>query len=128
MTAQTRLPKYAACRPHAVYCDMLAQYWALTKPRVTQLAIFCAVIGMFLSTSELPPWRLVVAATLGIWLLAGAAFAVNSLIEKHIDARNGAHPHAPIATWRTVAVAGDRVFRADGRGRHVDALHTSSIR
>ena len=40
---------------------------------------------MFLSTSELPPWRLVVFATLGIWLLAGAAFAVNSLIEKHID-------------------------------------------
>ncbi|MBC8119445.1 MAG: protoheme IX farnesyltransferase, partial [Burkholderiaceae bacterium] len=66
---------------------MPAQYWALTKPRVTQLAIFCAVIGMFLSTAELPPWRLVLTATLGIWLLAGAAFAVNSLIEMHIDAR-----------------------------------------
>ena len=66
---------------------LLAQYWALTKPRVTQLAIFCAVIGMFLSTSELPPWRLVLIATLGIWLLAGAAFAVNSLLEKHIDGK-----------------------------------------
>jgi len=64
---------------------LLAQYWALTKPRVTQLAIFCAVIGMFLSSAELPPWRVVLVATLGIWLLAGAAFAVNSLIEKHID-------------------------------------------
>lgn len=63
----------------------LVQYWMLTKPRVTQLAIFCAVIGMFLSTSELPPWRLVLIATLGIWLLAGAAFAVNSLLEIHID-------------------------------------------
>lgn len=61
------------------------QYWALTKPRVTQLAIFCAVIGMFLSTAELPPWNVVVVATLGIWLLAGAAFAVNSLIERRID-------------------------------------------
>ena len=66
---------------------MPAQYWALTKPRVTQLAIFCAVIGMFLSTAELPPWRLVLTATLGIWLLAGAAFAVNSLIEMHLDAK-----------------------------------------
>ncbi|MEP6607408.1 MAG: heme o synthase [Burkholderiaceae bacterium] len=66
---------------------LIAQYWALTKPRVTQLAIFCAVIGMFLSTSEPPPWRLVLAATAGIWLLAGAAFAVNSLIEMRIDAK-----------------------------------------
>ena len=27
----------------------MAQYWVLTKPRVTQLAVFCAVIGMFLA-------------------------------------------------------------------------------
>ena len=67
--------------------NRMAQYWALTKPRVTQLAVFCAVIGMFLSTESLPPWRLVVAATIGIWLLAGAAFAVNCLVEAEIDAR-----------------------------------------
>ncbi len=67
--------------------NLLAQYWALTKPRVTQLAIFCAVIGMFLATPELPSLRAVAVATVGIWLLAGAAFAVNSLIERHIDAK-----------------------------------------
>jgi protoheme IX farnesyltransferase len=66
---------------------LASQYWALTKPRVTQLALFCTVIGMFLSTRELPPLPRVAIATLGVWLLAGAAFAVNSLIEKHIDAR-----------------------------------------
>lgn len=65
----------------------LVQYLALTKPRVTQLAVFCAVIGMFLATPNLPDWRVVVAATIGIWLLAGAAFAVNCLIEREIDAR-----------------------------------------
>jgi protoheme IX farnesyltransferase len=65
--------------------QLLGQYWMLTKPRVTQLAIFCTVIGMFLSTRELPSLQRVVVATLGIWLLAGAAFAVNSLIEMHID-------------------------------------------
>ncbi len=54
---------------------------------MTQLAIFCAVIGMFLATPELPSLRAVAVATVGIWLLAGAAFAVNSLIERHIDAR-----------------------------------------
>jgi protoheme IX farnesyltransferase len=66
---------------------LASQYWALTKPRVTQLAIFCAVIGMFLAVPGLPSPRDVVMATLGIWLLAGAAFAVNSLIEQHVDAK-----------------------------------------
>jgi heme o synthase len=64
-----------------------AQYWALTKPRVTQLAVFCAVIGMFLSTDGMPGWRPLIAGTIGIWLLAGAAFAVNCLVEAEIDAR-----------------------------------------
>lgn len=64
------------------------QYWRLTKPRVTQLAVFCAVIGMFLATDHgFPPWQVVVPATIGIGLLASAAFAVNCLIESEIDAR-----------------------------------------
>jgi protoheme IX farnesyltransferase len=65
----------------------ISQYWALTKPRVTQLAVFCAVIGMFLATDGFPGWHVLIWATLGIWLLAGAAFAVNCLIEAEIDAR-----------------------------------------
>lgn len=63
------------------------QYWVLTKPRVTQLAVFCAVIGMFLASNGLPPASVVVAGTFGIWLLAAAAFAINCLIEQEIDAR-----------------------------------------
>jgi protoheme IX farnesyltransferase len=59
----------------------------LTKPRVTQLAVFCAVIGMFLATPTLPDMQKVIAGTLGIWLLAAAAFAVNCLIEQRVDAR-----------------------------------------
>lgn len=65
----------------------VAQYWILTKPRVTQLAVFCAVIGMFLASPGFPGWPLLIAATIGIWLLAGAAFAVNCLVERGIDAR-----------------------------------------
>ncbi len=73
------------------------QYWLLTKPRVTQLAIFCSVIGMFLSVPEVPSLSRVVIATLGIWLLAGAAFAVNSLIERHIDAKMARTRMRPLA-------------------------------
>jgi len=66
--------------------SLLRQYLVLTKPRVTQLAVFCAVIGMFLATPGMPdPWR-VAAATAGIWLLAAAAFSINCLIERETDA------------------------------------------
>src|SRR5690606_8008954 len=66
---------------------LFRQYLVLTKPRVTQLAVFCAVIGMFLAAPGIPDLGTVVAATVGIWLLAAAAFAVNCLIEQEIDAR-----------------------------------------
>jgi protoheme IX farnesyltransferase len=73
------------------------QYWLLTKPRVTQLAIFCAVIGMFLSSRDLPGLSSVAVATIGIWLLAGAAFAVNSIIERQIDAKMARTRMRPLA-------------------------------
>ncbi|WP_424193798.1 heme o synthase [Ampullimonas aquatilis] len=78
--------------------NKLAQYYALTKPRVSQLAVFCAVIGMFLSTPELPSWKVLVAASLGIWLLAGAAFAFNCLLERKIDAKMSRTRWRPAAT------------------------------
>lgn len=62
------------------------QYWTLTKPRVVALIVFCAVIGMFLATPGLPGVNALVAGTLGIWLVAGAAAAFNCLVEQQIDA------------------------------------------
>ncbi len=64
-----------------------AQYYALTKPRVVQLIVFCAVIGMLLAQPGLPDMRLAAAATFGIWLVASAAAAFNCLVEQHIDRR-----------------------------------------
>ncbi len=64
-----------------------AQYFALTKPRVVQLIVFCAFIGMLLAEPGWPNWARVAAATLGVWLVASAAAAFNCLVEQHIDAR-----------------------------------------
>jgi protoheme IX farnesyltransferase len=89
--------------------NRIAQYWALTKPRVTQLAVFCAVIGMFLATPELPNWEVVAAATMGIWLLAGAAFAVNCLVEREIDSRMARTARRPMARGE-ITVAQTLVF------------------
>ena len=66
------------------------QFYALTKPRVVQLIVFCALIGMVLGVPGLPGWgevRLAAIACAGIWLVAGAAAAFNCLVEKSIDAK-----------------------------------------
>ena len=65
----------------------LRQYYVLTKPRVVQLIVFCAVIGMLLAVPGLPDWKVALAATAGIWLVAAAAAAFNCLVEQHIDAK-----------------------------------------
>ena len=55
-----------------------AQYYALTKPRVVQLIVFCAFIGMVLAVPGVPgwqDWKLMLAACAGIWLVAAAAAA-----------------------------------------------------
>jgi protoheme IX farnesyltransferase len=62
------------------------QFLALTKPRVVSLIVFTAVIGMFLAAPGLPPTSAVVFGTLGIALVAGAAAAINCLVERKIDA------------------------------------------
>src|SRR2546425_720287 len=58
----------------------LRQFLSLTKPRVVSLIVFCAVIGMYLAAPGWVPPKLLLAATLGIWLVAGAAAAVNCLV------------------------------------------------
>ncbi|MEO8835262.1 MAG: heme o synthase [Caldimonas sp.] len=65
----------------------LRQYYALAKPRVVQLIVFCALIGMLLATPGLPEWRPALGAVVGIWLVAAAAAAFNCLVEQRIDAR-----------------------------------------
>ncbi|GAB4398082.1 MAG: heme o synthase [Rhodoferax sp.] len=69
---------------------LLRQYYVLTKPRVVQLIVFCALIGMVLAVPGVPTWadvQLAMIASVGIWLVAAAAAAFNCLIEKRIDAR-----------------------------------------
>jgi protoheme IX farnesyltransferase len=63
------------------------QFYVLTKPRVVQLIVFCAVIGMLLAVPGLPDWRVALAATAGIWLVAAAAAAFNCIVEQRIDSK-----------------------------------------
>jgi heme o synthase len=87
------------------------QFYALTKPRVVQLIVFCAVIGMLLAQPGLPDLALAAWATLGIWLVASAAAAFNCLVEQHIDAKMARTSWRPTAKGQltnaqTLAFAG----------------------
>ena len=71
---------------HGTLAQQLRAFYALTKPRVVSLIVFTAVIGMFLAVPGMVPAKILVAATLGIALVAGAAAAVNCLVEQKVDA------------------------------------------
>jgi heme o synthase len=62
-------------------------YWIITKPRVTLLAVFTAFIGMLLVDKSLPSLTVLIGGNLGIWLIAGASFAMNCLLEAAVDAK-----------------------------------------
>src|SRR5436309_15083839 len=88
----------------------LRQFVALTKPRVVSLIVFTAVIGMFLAVPGIPPARAVLFGTLGIALVAGAAAAINCLVEQKIDAtmartRGRPLPRGEITSLQTLVFA-----------------------
>jgi protoheme IX farnesyltransferase len=92
---------------------VLVQFLELTKPRVNALIVFTAVIGMMLAYPVGISWdvRLMLTATAGIALVAGAAAAFNCLVEQQIDqkmARTRARPTVAgsIATWQVLLLAG----------------------
>jgi protoheme IX farnesyltransferase len=90
--------------------SVVRQFYALMKPRVIQLIVFCALIGMVLAVPGVPSLqdvRLALIACLGIWLVAGAAAAFNCLVEKGIDAkmrRTAWRPTAKgeLSDWQTL--------------------------
>jgi len=73
--------------PRPTTATLWGQFYALTKPRVVQLIVFCALIGMLLAEPGWPDWRLAAVATVGIWFVAAAAAAFNCLVEQQIDRR-----------------------------------------
>src|SRR5262245_5145685 len=91
----------------------LRQFLELTKPRVVSLIVFCAVIGMFLAVpaGSWIPLDVLLAATAGIALVAGAAAAVNCLVEQKIDAvmartRARPLPRGELSSLQTLVFAG----------------------
>jgi len=87
------------------------QFYRLTKPRVVSLIVFTAIIGMFLATPGMVPPGILIAATIGIALTAGAAAAFNCLVEQKVDAvmartRGRPLPRGEVTSLQTLVFAG----------------------
>jgi protoheme IX farnesyltransferase len=83
----------------------LRDYWELTKPKVVALVVFTAIVGMLLAAPGLPPTRVMLFATLGIWLAAASAAAINHVLDRRIDAEMVRTRRRPIPSGHVSEVA-----------------------
>ncbi len=75
-------------------------YLELTKPRVVALMILTALIGMCMAVPGFVPWQPLVLGNLGIALCAGAAAAINHIVDERIDQQMARTKGRPVATGR----------------------------
>ncbi len=75
-------------------------YYTLTKPRVVQLLVFTAIVGMFLATPGMVPWDVLVLGSLGIGLAAASGAVVNHVVDQRVDAQMSRTRERPLPTGR----------------------------
>ncbi|GHD24025.1 protoheme IX farnesyltransferase [Halioglobus japonicus] len=75
-------------------------YKELTKPNVVLLMILCSAIGMFMAVPGMVPLDVLILGNLGIALCAGAAAAVNHLVDQRIDQQMARTLNRPVATGK----------------------------
>nr|WP_315405500.1 heme o synthase [uncultured Pseudomonas sp.] len=80
-------------------------YLELTKPKVVVLMLITSLVGMFLATRAGVPWTVLVFGNLGIGLCAGAAAAVNHVVDRRIDALMARTHKRPLAEGRVAPLA-----------------------
>ena len=80
-------------------------YLELTKPKVVLLMLITSLVGMFLATRAGVPWTVQVFGNLGIGLCAGAAAAVNHVVDRRIDSIMARTHKRPVTAGRVTVPA-----------------------
>jgi len=75
-------------------------YKELTKPNVVALMILTSTIGMFMAVPGMVPLNALILGNLGIAMCAGAAAAINHLVDQQVDLRMTRTQNRPIAQGR----------------------------
>ncbi|MHA6491719.1 heme o synthase [Pseudomonas borbori] len=86
---------------HASWRD----YLELTKPRVVVLMLITSLVGMFLATRAGVAWQVLIFGNLGIGLCAGAAAAVNHVVDRRIDSIMARTLKRPVTSGRVSPTA-----------------------
>jgi len=81
-------------------------YIEMCKPRVVLLMLLCTLVGMFLATTAMVPWNILVFGSLGVALVAGSAAALNHLVDAGVDAKMARTRNRPIAQGRVSNLQG----------------------
>ena len=87
-----------ATPPLSTAAPLWREYLELTKPKVVLLIAFTSIVGTLLAVPGLPPLRALVLGTLGIWLAASSAAAINHVIDQRIDSEMARTRHRPLPT------------------------------
>jgi protoheme IX farnesyltransferase len=87
-------------RSHALLrpLGLWREYLELTKPKVSLLIVFTALVGMVLSVPGWVPVPALIFGTLGIALASGSAAAFNHVLDRRIDERMARTSHRPLPT------------------------------
>jgi protoheme IX farnesyltransferase len=76
------------------WCDFLE----LTKPKVSLLIVFTAIVGMVLASPGMVPLPALVFGTLGIAMASGSAATLNHILDRRIDKQMARTRRRPLAT------------------------------
>jgi heme o synthase len=70
----------------------------LTKPKVSLLIVFTAIVGMVLASPGMVPLPALVFGTLGIAMASGSAATLNHILDRRIDKQMARTRRRPLAT------------------------------
>src|SRR5476649_3058534 len=92
-----------AIAPHDSLISALSQpgwrdFLELTKPKVSLLIVFTAVVGMVLASPGMVPLPALVFGTLGIAMASGSAAAFNHVLDRRIDEQMARTRRRPLPT------------------------------
>jgi heme o synthase len=73
-------------------------FMELTKPKVSLLIVFTAIVGMVLASPGMVPLPALVFGTLGIAMASGSAATLNHILDRRIDREMARTRRRPLAT------------------------------
>jgi heme o synthase len=74
------------------------EYLELTKPKVSLLIVFTAIVGMVLASPGMVPLPALVFGALGIAMASGSAATLNHILDRRIDKQMARTRRRPLAT------------------------------